>query len=137
MSRSFSANYEATPSSIAIVRNQMAALAQDCGLDEASVSDVKLAVSEATTNALIHGYRDGEGTIHVEASIGDGELLIAVCDHGGGMKPRTDSPGLGLGLPVIAKVSSRLEILDDDPGTRLQMAFDCPCTPAPDLPPLN
>lgn len=131
MPSTFTARYEATARSVAVVRNQMAALARDWGLDECAVNDVKLAVSEATTNALIHGYRGGDGTIRVEARITGGELLIAVADDGLGMQPRTDSPGLGLGLPVIASVARRFEIVEDHPGTELRMAFDCPRAAAP------
>lgn len=127
----FAATYEATPQSVAVVRNQMAALARDCGLDERGVGDVKLAVSEAATNALIHGYRDGTGSITVHAVIGDGELLISVRDQGNGMAPRPDSPGMGLGLPVIANVANRLEIVDEQPGTELRMAFACPRAAVP------
>ena len=134
MAPSFTATYEATPQCIALVRNQMAALAADCGLDEPAIGDVKLAVSEAATNALIHGYRGGGGTIRVEATLAGEELLIAVSDGASAWRPGPDSPGLGLGLPVIASVTKRLEILDDEPGTRLQMAFDCHCTPAQVLP---
>ena len=123
---SFSATYEANPHSVGLVRNQMAALARDCGLDDRAVADVKLAVSEAATNALIHGTPEGEGTIHVEARIASGELVISVADSGPGMRPRTDSPGLGLGLPVIASVADHFEIDSEGPGTRLRMAFGCP-----------
>lgn len=126
MSTTFTATYEATAESIRVVRNQMATLARDCGLTERQVGDVKLAVSEAATNALVHGYRGAPGTIAVEATIGDGQLVIAILDSGGGMRPRPDSPGLGLGLPVIASVADELEIIRDGPGTRLRMAFDCP-----------
>jgi hypothetical protein len=42
------------------------------------------------------------------------------------MQPRTDSPGLGLGLPVMASVSLRLRIVEDHPGTEVHMAFRCP-----------
>jgi len=129
----FTATYEATPECISVVRNQMATLARDCGLNDAAVSDVKLAVSEAATNALVHGYRNERGTIRVHAEMGDGELLIVVGDEGKGMSPRTDSPGLGLGLPVIAQVANRLEVVDGAPGTQLRMAFDCP-RPSPDAP---
>ena len=123
----FSATYEATPQSVAVVRDQMAALARDCGLGEQEIADVKLAVSEAATNALLHAYRDREpGTIRVEATIEGGELVIAVKDDGVGMSPRHDSPGMGLGLPVIASVAKRLEVIPDEPGTRLRMAFTCP-----------
>ena len=126
MALSFAATYEATPGNIAEVRNRMAALARDCGLDARSVDDVRLAVSEAATNALVHGYRDGPGSIRVEATTGGGELQIAVHDDGDGMRPRNDSPGLGLGLPLIATLANRLEVIDDDPGTALRMTFDCP-----------
>ncbi|MCW2968650.1 MAG: ATP-binding protein [Solirubrobacteraceae bacterium] len=126
MAPHIAATYDATPANVACMRNRMAAMARDCGLDDVGVADVKLAVSEAATNALIHGYRSGPGTISVEAEIVDGELRIAVSDCGLGMSPRPDSPGLGLGLPLIASVSRRFEVVTDDPGTELRMAFDCP-----------
>ena len=59
-----------------------------------------------------------------------------VCDNGLGMSPRTDSPGLGLGLPVIAEVADRVEVVDGAPGTQLRMTFDCPRS-SPDAPALN
>src|SRR3954451_15063108 len=130
MSHRFAASYEAHPHSVSIVRNQMAALARDCGLDEQGISDVRLAVSEATTNALIHGYRDKPGPIRVSALLQDSELLIAIRDEGTGCRPRTDTPGLGLGLPVIASVVKWLEVRDEDPGTEVRMAFPCPAAPA-------
>jgi anti-sigma regulatory factor (Ser/Thr protein kinase) len=131
MAAVFAASYEASPSTIGLLRNQVAGLARQCGLNERAVGDVKLAVSEAATNAYVHGYRSGEGTIRVEADVGDGELRIRVCDHGLGMRPRTDSPGLGLGLPVIASLAQRVEILEDQPGTEVHMAFACPAHPRP------
>ena len=129
MARRFAATYEARPESVGLVRNQMAALAADCGLDAQRIADVKLAVSEAATNALVHAYRDRPtpGTIRIEAVIEDGELRISVIDEGTGIRPRPDSPGLGLGLPVIASVAERLEIAPGgDAGTNLRMAFGCP-----------
>ena len=130
MARAFAATYQATAQSVAVVRNQMAALAADCGLDEHRIADVKLAVSEAATNALLHAYPQGDptGVIHVEAEIACGELTITVLDEGQGMRPRADSPGLGLGLPVIATLAGRLEIGPGNGGTSLKMAFECPET---------
>jgi serine/threonine-protein kinase RsbW/stage II sporulation protein AB (anti-sigma F factor) len=131
MSPPFAATYEAEPHSVSIVRNQMAALARDCGLDEQGVNDVRLAVSEAATNALLHAYRgDTSGPIRVSAIMKDSELLIAIRDEGSGCRPRTDTPGLGLGLPVIASVAKRLEVRDEDPGTEVRMAFPCPAASA-------
>jgi serine/threonine-protein kinase RsbW/stage II sporulation protein AB (anti-sigma F factor) len=131
MAVTFAASYEATPETVSVVRGQMAALARECGLDDGAINDVKLAVSEAATNALVHAYKDRPGMIRVEARIENRELVIAVADEGEGMKPRSDSPGLGLGLPVIASVARRLEIVDEGPGTELRMAFDCPRHSAP------
>ncbi len=50
------------------------------------VEDVKTAVSEAVTNAEIHGYQGGEGIIQMEAEIEGRELLIRVRDTGVGIR---------------------------------------------------
>ena len=129
MAALFAATYEASAANVGLLRNQLAALARDCGLDERTVGDVKLAVSEAVTNALVHGYRGAGGTIRVEADVDEAELHIRVRDRGIGMGPRTDSPGLGLGLPVIATVADHVEVLEVPPGTEVHMAFPCPVPP--------
>lgn len=128
----FAATYEASPESIALLRNQMAVLAADCGLDAQAIGDVKLAVSEAATNALVHGYRNRSGAIRVEVTVAAEELVIAITDDGLGMSPRDDSPGMGLGLPIIAEVAERVEVVDVTPGTQLRMAFQCPRARVPD-----
>jgi anti-sigma regulatory factor (Ser/Thr protein kinase) len=128
MPHGFAATYEATPASVSLVRNRLASLARDCGLAEREVGDVRLAVSEAATNALVHGARErgANATITVEAQVGGGELVIGIGDDGPGMRPRPDSPGLGLGLPLIASVARRMEILEGRPGTHVRMVFGCP-----------
>ena len=49
------------------------------------VDDVKTAVSEAVTNAVIHGYNGGEGIILLEAEIDGQELTVRVRDRGMGI----------------------------------------------------
>ena len=49
------------------------------------VDDVKTAVSEAVTNAVIHGYKGGEGMIFLEAEIDGQELTVRVRDRGMGI----------------------------------------------------
>jgi anti-sigma regulatory factor (Ser/Thr protein kinase) len=110
-----------------VLRGEMAAIASNCGLERERIDDVKLAVSEAVSNAVQHAYRDREpgditGTAHIE----DGVLRIVIADSGIGMTPRPDSPGLGLGLPLIAQVADAVEVISNGDGTQIHMSFPCP-----------
>lgn len=49
------------------------------------IDDVKTAVSEAVTNAVIHGYRGGAGKIYIEAEIEGNLLTLSVQDKGVGI----------------------------------------------------
>lgn len=83
----------------------------DPTLDE--ISDVKTAVSEAVTNAIIHGY-DGceDGIVRIEAEIENNEVTIIISDKGKGiedikqaMEPlytsRPDLERSGMGFTVM------------------------------------
>ena len=51
-------------------------------------------------------------------------LLVEVSDDGGGMMPRLDSPGLGVGLPFIADTADTLDIGSSPAGgAQLRMTF--------------
>lgn len=50
------------------------------------LDDVKTAVSEAVTNAVIHGYQEGEGTIYMELQAEEKELTVQVRDTGVGIQ---------------------------------------------------
>ena len=109
------------------MRREIAAYAQRAGLDEDGVADVRLAVSEAATNAVVHGYRDAnDGELKVLAYVAEGELLVIVADTGIGLTPRPDSPGLGLGMPLMASVTSRFRVVSRGGGTEIHMAFALP-----------
>ena len=96
------------------------------GVPDATVSSLKLALSEALTNAVEHAYpgHDVPGRVSVMASVVDHHVHVVVTDDGVGFAPRLDSPGLGVGLPVMAAVCDSLEILPGDPrGTEVHMGF--------------
>ena len=51
------------------------------------LADVKTAVSEAVTNAIVHGYGGGDGMVRLQAGYDDaGEVQIDVIDHGRGIE---------------------------------------------------
>ena len=106
-------------------RATVARFAAEAGGTEAQVDDVRLAVSEAVTNAVLHGYRGDAGRVHVTAAITPGELWILIADDGCGMQPRCDRPGLGLGLGLIAHVCDQISVVPRSAGgTELRMRFD-------------
>ena len=126
----FSARFPAIPLSVRAIRGEVRTIAQGCGLDAQTLADVALAVSEAATNAVVHGGNREGAQIAVNVELADGEMLIMVGDEGAGLKPRTDSPGAGLGLPVIATVAKRLDIRSSSKGTEIHMVFPCPAASA-------
>jgi serine/threonine-protein kinase RsbW/stage II sporulation protein AB (anti-sigma F factor) len=124
--------FPATARAAKAIRGEMGAVARRCGLSEQRVGDVELAVSEAATNVVVHAYRDSEsGTVTAHASSSHGQLRIVISDHGAGMAPRMDSPGLGLGLPIIASVADRVEVRSPEKGgTEVHITFPCPAAGA-------
>jgi serine/threonine-protein kinase RsbW/stage II sporulation protein AB (anti-sigma F factor) len=88
---------------------------------------VALAVTEAITNAVVHAYVDDPEPGEIEVVVQrmpDAGLEILVCDDGRGMVPRHDSPGIGLGLPLVATLAERFEVeARAGGGTRVLMAF--------------
>ena len=115
----------AVPASVPALRSAVAAFARAVGIGEPLLSAVKLAVSEAVTNAVLHAYVGSRpGPVHVAAWLQDDCLVVEVSDDGGGMMPRLDSPGLGVGLPFIADTADSLDISSSPRGgTQLRMGF--------------
>ena len=59
------------------------------------------------------------------AGIDENCLVIEISDEGGGMMPRLDSPGLGVGLPFIADTADSLDITSaPGGGAQLRMTFE-------------
>jgi anti-sigma regulatory factor (Ser/Thr protein kinase) len=116
--------YEATPETVGHARAALAQYALAAGATAEQADAVRLAVSEAMTNAVIHAYGGGPGSIHVTAGAGDGQMWILIADDGGGLQPQADRPGLGLGLGLISQVSDDMAIVSrSGGGTEVQMRF--------------
>ena len=120
------ATFPGTPAGVGALRRAVSELARRCGLPDDVVDAARLAASEAASNAVIHAYRERPGQLHLRAELRDGELQLVIADQGNGVAPRTDSPGLGLGLPIMAHVSERFEIVSGPDGTEIHLAFAVP-----------
>ena len=93
------------------IRAAVEDLCERLDLEDGLADDVRLAVSEACANVVMHAYREGpQGDMEIEADPEDGELVVTVRDTGPGIKPRFGSPGAGLGLPLIAALAARVEV---------------------------
>lgn len=110
---------------IAIVRHALGGLGEAFAVPEPKLSDIRLAVTEACANVVVHAYPDGDvGPMEVEASMGEGTLTVLVRDWGRGVRPRSDSPGLGLGLSLIAALAESVQLgHDDQEHTEVRMTF--------------
>lgn len=86
------------------------------------ISDVKTAVSEAVTNAIVHGYENAGGTLRIEAEAAEDELTVEITDFGRGiedvaqaMQPfYTSRPELersGMGFTVMQTFMSSLDVV--------------------------
>ena len=133
----FSHTWPAQPEHVGEARRAVVDFARGAGADAATLFGIELAVSEACTNAIVHGYADEPAkSFNVEAKLDGPRLQIVVRDHGRGMLPRPDSPGLGLGLPLIATLAESLELgtgMNDE--TEVRMTFRLDTVPADDLRP--
>ncbi|HTX30172.1 MAG TPA: ATP-binding protein [Solirubrobacteraceae bacterium] len=109
------------------LRAQVVAYAEQAGAGGLVVENLRLAVSEAITNCVVHAYPDPPpGDVTVKAWVGDDrELVVVVLDDGAGFRAAPANPGLGIGLGVMAEVSDSLAVSTRDgrPGTAVTLRF--------------
>jgi anti-sigma regulatory factor (Ser/Thr protein kinase) len=114
----------ARPENVAVVRHALGGFGDAYDIPDQALADIKLAVTEACTNVVVHAYPDGDGPLGISAWMADERLTVVVHDEGRGMLPRPDSPGLGLGLPLIATLAESLELgTGSDERTEVRMTF--------------
>ena len=127
MSTGLRESWPAEPSSVPAARAAVVALARSAEASPDALDDVRLAVSEAVTNVVVHAYAGASdpGPLHVEAHVRGRRLIVEVSDEGGGLRPRPDSPGIGVGLPLISAVTEELRLsnAEGEPSS-VAMTFD-------------
>ena len=117
----------ARPEAVGVVRQALAGMADALDFDAAVLADMKMAVTEACTNVVVHAYDEVAGTLEVDILADETGLTIVVRDHGSGIQPRparNEPPALGLGLPLIAALSDAFELRGSAAGgTEVRMTF--------------
>jgi serine/threonine-protein kinase RsbW len=113
---------------ISLVRLALSGLSGLRPLSEEALGDMKLAVTEACTNSVRHGYQDGEGLVEVVYELRPDRLVVEVADDGPGFDAAGDRPiednlaEGGLGIAIIKAVSDEFEAgkQADGHGSRLR-----------------
>ena len=121
----FATTYPAVADSVADARNALTEFAVAAGARGERLEAIRLAASEAVTNAVLHAYEGGRrGVIQLSASYVHGEFWLLIADDGTGLRPRGPHSGLGLGLALIAQLADEFQILSRSTGgTELRMQF--------------
>src|SRR2546423_264948 len=81
--------YRAIPASGPLARQARGDLAAAAGASAEKVEAIRLAVSEAMTNAVLHAYPQASGVVDVTAAVASGELWVLIADDGRGLHARS------------------------------------------------
>lgn len=118
-------------SNVGLARITTATFASELDFTLSELEEIKVAVSEAVTNCIIHAYPMDEGIIELDLEIEDGKLIIIIKDKGIGIKDieavlqpsySTKEEHMGLGLAFIDSFMDEFELISNiDEGTTLKM----------------
>jgi serine/threonine-protein kinase RsbW len=114
---------------VAVIRHVLGAFAEALQLPANLVEDMRLAVTEACTNVVRHAYSEREArdanAMRVELLPATDGMQVIVEDRGRGLGISADAGGPGLGLPLIAALTSQLELSygTEGRGSRIAMSF--------------
>lgn len=120
------------PENVALARGVMASFSTQLDLTVSDLEELKVAISEAVSNAIIHGYQNmGDQIVELDAILYKDRLEISVIDTGVGirdvneaMKPAfsTVSDRMGLGFAFMQSFMDDLQVSSEpNKGTRVTM----------------
>ncbi len=124
----------AMPENVALARLALAGVASVAGASREETADLKLAVSEICTNAVLHAYGDTtDGGVVLRYSVAGNLLTVEISDSGhgfdsqNGAEPVTDPREGTLGLSIARAVTDEFTIESDGGGTRVVFSKRLSC----------
>jgi anti-sigma regulatory factor (Ser/Thr protein kinase) len=111
---------------VALARQIVAGIADALEIDPALSADMKIAVTEACTNVVVHAYPGGEGPLETTITVVADHVVLSVRDRGIRFNPLPadpQDPALGFGLALMASLSDEFGIQGGMSGTEAQMLF--------------
>ena len=115
---------------LAFCRLVLAGIANARTLDAELLADLKLAVTEACSNAIRHAYVDsGEGEVEIRYELGEDQIVIEVADMGSGFELPPDEPERealsedGMGIAIIGALMDELELTPGPQGRGSRFRF--------------
>jgi serine/threonine-protein kinase RsbW len=117
---------------ITLCRLALTGIARIRDLSEELLADLKLALTEATSNSVRHAYAedDGAGVVQISYELFDDKLVIEVTDDGAGFDPAEAvgppeelSEG-GLGIAIIRAIADQVEIRPRPGGKGSHLRFE-------------
>jgi len=117
----------ARPENVAVVRKALSGLADSMRLENGVLTNMKVAVTEACANVVVHAY-DDEGDLELEIVPLAEELTVVVRDEGKGFRPCVsiaEDASWRLGMPLIASLTDAVEVGrgPHGRGTEVRMKF--------------
>jgi serine/threonine-protein kinase RsbW len=109
---------------ITLGRLALTAIARVRPVSDETLSDLKLALTEACTNSVRHAYREGRrGTVEIVYQLEPDRLVVEVTDDGEGFEFEAAGEGGngelsegGLGIAIIRAVADEVEIGERESG---------------------
>lgn len=118
-------SFPAESASVPAARNAIADCAAAAGATPEQLDAIRLATSEALTNAVLYAYRASAGHVHVTARTVGTEFWVLIADSGCGIHAGPDSGRLGLGLALIAQATDGFAVVErSTSGTELRLRFE-------------
>lgn len=116
----------ARPGEATRLRHEIVAYVEEVGAHEPVVERVRLALSEALTNVVVHAYLERDpGPLSAQAWCNPDHLFVRVCDERRRPLTRTDSPGLRVGIALMGSTADNVRIAGrpDALGTVVSLRF--------------